>query len=76
MSSTVLVREGRDGLRAVTGKVHDLVDVLETDRLVGDPDDRPFPVPGEHLGGQLLGRGVVEMGRRLVEDEYPLVGQQ
>ena len=58
------------------GEVDDLVDVLEPDRFVGDPDDRPVTATRQHLGGQLLGGGVVEMGRRLVQDEHPLVGQQ
>ena len=58
------------------GEVNDLVDMIEADRLMGDPDDRPLTAGGQHLGCQLLGRCVVQMGRRLVQDEHLLVGQQ
>jgi len=39
---------------------------------VGDPDDAPVARTGEHLGGDLLGRRMVEVSDGLVEDEHPL----
>ena len=65
------------GLRStVAGERDNLVDVVETYRLMGDPHDRLPPIIAQDLLGQQRGRGMVEMSGRLVEDQDLLPRQQ
>ena len=61
---------------ATSSSTHDLVDEVEALRTVRDEQDRAAVGGLEHVADELLGGRLVEVRRRLVEDEHRSIREQ